>query len=232
MKLPPPSDPYESDVSLDPDTLLPKFLELQSRLYSLRPEVFDKPKKGKKGASGSGGAGADDPQVASIQRQIASILNDVLFDRAEAEYRWQEKLDDLRKEASFLRRSAPEAKSTSKEAEPNEQKEEKAVEPGAASPAAEDNEAAEDLLGDMFQGEEEPALELGVITEELNKAAVTSRDFGKWTGLSPRRVLEETCKARSGLWPVVFQVAQADRYTNAGTPGAKSSTKTFLRHRI
>ncbi|PKY05296.1 hypothetical protein P168DRAFT_148654 [Aspergillus campestris IBT 28561] len=214
VKLPLPSDPYESDVSLDPDTLLPKYLELQTRLYNLRPEVFDKPKKGKKGASGSLGAGADGPQIASIQRQIASILNDVLFDRAEAEYRWQEKLDDLRKEASFLRRSAPEAKNTPKETETNEQKEEKAIEPGNASPAAEDNEAAGDLLGDMFQGEEEPVLELGVITEELNNAAVTSRDFGKWTGLSPRRVLEETCKARDTGCKIIYKDFSSSSHLN------------------
>lgn len=47
MVTPVASSPYDSDSSLDPDTLLPKFLELQTKLYELRPELFDQPKKGK-----------------------------------------------------------------------------------------------------------------------------------------------------------------------------------------
>lgn len=166
--------------------MVPKYLDLQTRLYNLRPEIYDKPKKGKKGQSAS--ATVEDPQALKLQRKISSIENDVLFDRKEAEYLWREKLDDLRKEAAIFRRSE-----TDTEKEQVEQKEPE-PEPEAA-PILEDGEAG-GLLGDMFQTEEEPTLELGIITEELNKASIETRDFGKWTGLSPRRVLEEACKAR------------------------------------
>ncbi|GAB1218353.1 hypothetical protein ATERTT37_007607 [Aspergillus terreus] len=187
--LPPASSPYDSDSSLDPDTLLPKYLELQTRLYNLQPEIFDKPKKGKRsGREKTASASAEDPQVASLQRKIASIENDVLFDKAEAEYRWREKLDDLRKEAAFLRQSQPKDKP-----EQDDTKEAGEKEPENSVPLMDEDETA-DLLGDMFQAEE-PTLESGVILEELNKAVLNMRDFGKWTGLNPRRVLEETCKA-------------------------------------
>ncbi|KAL2787443.1 P-loop containing nucleoside triphosphate hydrolase protein [Aspergillus keveii] len=187
----PQADPYESDSSLDPDTLVPTYLDLQTRLYTLRPEIFDKPKKGKKGREPT--SAPDDPQVSKLQRKISAIENDVLFDRKEAEYFWREKLDELRKEAAIFRRADAEK-------EPVEKKEPE-PEPDTA-PTLEDGDG--DLLGDMFQ-DEEPTLELGVITEELNKASITIRDFGKWTGLSPRRVLEEACKARDSGCKVTFK---------------------------
>lgn len=156
---------------------MPKYLDLQTRLYNIRPEVYDKPKKGKGAQQGA----ADDPQAAKIQRKISSIESDPLFDGKEAEYLWRQKLDDLRKEAAIFRRA--EANTEKEPSAENEAKEELAL------------EDAGDVLGDMFQ-DEEPNLELGVITEELNKAAIATRDFGKWTGLSPRRILEESCRAR------------------------------------
>ncbi|GLB10832.1 hypothetical protein AtubIFM57258_007244 [Aspergillus tubingensis] len=205
------SSPYDSDSSLDPDTLIPKYLDLQTRLYGLRPELFDQPKKGKKGGRKPAEA-EQDPQVVRLQRKITSIENDVLFDQHEAEYKWREKLDDLRKEAAFVRRSQPEEKPVQEEAENAEQPEETETKPeNGAQPL--DNEEATDLLGDMFQ-DEEPVLELGVITEELKKASVKVRDFGKWTGLSPRRVLEETCKARDTGCKITFKDMSASSHSN------------------
>ncbi|OJJ67465.1 hypothetical protein ASPBRDRAFT_136048 [Aspergillus brasiliensis CBS 101740] len=207
----PQSSPYDSDSSLDPDTLIPKYLDLQTRLYGLRPELFDQPKKGKKGGRKPAEA-EQDPQIARLQRKITSIENDVLFDRHEAEYKWREKLDDLRKEAAFVRRSQPEENHVSEEAENAEQTEGAKAEPeNGAQPL--DNEEATDLLGDMFQ-DDEPVLELGVITEELKKASVKMRDFGKWTGLSPRRVLEETCKARDTGCKITFKDMSASSHSN------------------
>lgn len=170
---------------------------MQTKLYNLQPEIFDQPKRGKKLSRGQANLSSDDPQVARIQRKVASIENDVLFDRHEAEFRWRDKLDDLRREAAFTRQVArDEDRSAQAESEDIEQSKEKSVtEPENRAPAMDDLDEAGDLLGDMFQADE-PIFETGIITEELKKAAVTIRDFGKWTGLSPRRVLEETCKSR------------------------------------
>ncbi|KAF9886137.1 hypothetical protein FE257_011962 [Aspergillus nanangensis] len=207
--LPPASDPYESDSSLDPDTLLPKFLELQMRLYSLRPEVFDKPKKGKKGGPQKKTENsADDTQVIKIQRKIASIENDVLFDKAEAEYWWKEKLDDLRREAAFIRQTQLEEKPEN--GEPKRALEQPQIDKNAVPPIDDDSA---NLLGDMFQAEE-PTLETGVILEELSKVVLNLRDFGKWTGLNPRRVLEETCKARDNGCTIVFKDLSSSNHSN------------------
>ncbi|KAL4925908.1 putative ATP dependent RNA helicase [Aspergillus undulatus] len=197
----PQPDPYDSDSSLDPDTLVPTYLDLQTRLYNLQPEIYEKPKKGKKGQAA---AATDDPQALKLQRKISSIENDVLFDRKEAEYLWKEKLDELRKEAAIFRRV--EANTQKEQAEAD--KKESEPEP---LPMSEDDGA--DLLGDMFH-DEEPTLELGVITEELNKASITVRDFGKWTGLSPRRILEEACKARDSGCKVIYKDISSSSHSN------------------
>ncbi|KAL4916916.1 P-loop containing nucleoside triphosphate hydrolase protein [Aspergillus aurantiobrunneus] len=197
----PQPDPYESDSSLDPDTLVPKYLDLQTRLYNLRPEIYDNLKKGKNGQPA--GATADDPEALKLQRKIRSTENDVLFDRKEAEYLWREKLDELRKEAAIFRRSGANTE--------KEQVDKKEPELGAAGTLADDE--AGDLLGDMFQ-DEEPTLELGVITEELNKVSIATRDFGKWTGLSPRRVLEEACKARDSGCKVTYKDMSSSAHLN------------------
>ncbi|KAE8145083.1 P-loop containing nucleoside triphosphate hydrolase protein [Aspergillus avenaceus] len=194
--------PYDSDSSLDPDTLLPKYLELQGQLYNIRPDIFDKPKKGKKLVRESTESDANDPQITKLRRKIAGIENDVLFDRKEAEHYWKEKLDDLRKEAAFLRQNPPNGH-TSEELEDKDQSAEKDTDNRTDFQPVDDEETA-DLLGDMFQAEE-PVLETGIILEELNKAAINVRDFGKWTGLSPRKVLEDTCKARETGCTIVFR---------------------------
>lgn len=204
---PPDLSPYDSDSSLDPDTLVPKFVELQTRLYEIQPDLFDQPKKGGKPNRGKTESQSEDPRTAGIQRRIASIENDVLFDRPEAEYRWKEKLEELRKEAAFLRQQPQEDEpSPSKEPEVQDPPPETKAEPEDILAVDDGNEEQAGLFGEMFQ-REEPTLEVGIITEELNAAALEHRDFGKWTGLSPRRILEETCKARYGFPLFAFHTA-------------------------
>lgn len=172
--------------------MVPKYLELQTQLYNLSPDVFDRPKKGKKSGRENAEGGPTNPQVAKIQRKVSKIENDVLFDREDAEQKWRAKLDDLRKEAAFFRRSErEEEKPTEEQEQPDEAKPELDQESDALLSDAENA----GVLGDMFQAEE-PALETGVILDELSKASMHVHDFGRTTGLSPRRILEETCRSR------------------------------------
>lgn len=189
----PDTSPDDSDSSIDPDSLVPEFLELQSRLYQLRPDYFDQPKKSKKANSGKADAQESDPQVMKIKRKLSKIENDVLFDRVEAEDQWKEKLNELRKEQAFVRQKerqvdAPSAVPSEKQEEAEKQE----TEAEEILPAVDDENA--DLFGDMFSAEAsaaEPTLQ-----DETAPSITQIRDFGKHTGLSPRRVLEETCKAR------------------------------------
>ncbi|KAJ5117093.1 uncharacterized protein N7443_003003 [Penicillium atrosanguineum] len=191
---------YDSDSSIDPDTMVPEWLDMQTKLYGLQPDLFDRPGKGKKG-HGPAASQSDDPEVFKLQRKIAKIENDVLFERREAEYFWKDKLDELRKDASFIRRP------------PEKKKEEPPAEEQPAMPALDGLDLSmpsmDELdgagLGDMFQEQTEGSGSILGLPTPTTGISTTLRDFGKTTGLSPRRVLEETCKAKDSACKVVYR---------------------------
>ncbi|KAJ5896633.1 uncharacterized protein N7473_006032 [Penicillium subrubescens] len=192
---------YDSDSSIDPDTMVPEWLELQKKLYSLQPDLFDRQGKGKKGRGAAAGQ-SDDPEVAKLQRKIAKIERDVLFEAQEADFIWRGKLDELRKDA-FMRRPVE----RKKQPQATEASGKGAANSGSdmdSLPVDDMDDDAADLLGDMFQTEPDDGSILG-LPPPVIEAKFTIRDFGKSTGLSPRRVLEETCKARDSACKVVYQ---------------------------
>ncbi|KAJ5733407.1 hypothetical protein N7493_002193 [Penicillium malachiteum] len=188
---------YDSDSSIDPDTMVPEWLDLQTKLYSLQPDLFDRPGKGKKGRAAAP-TQSEDPEAAKLQRKIAKIERDVLFERQEAEYIWKDKLEELRKDAAFMRRPVERKKDT-QEAEPEPE------DPNLTVPSLEEMDEAEGLLGGMFQDEPDGAGSILGLPPPDGGVKITLRDFGKSTGLSPRRVLEETCKSRDSSCKVVYQ---------------------------
>ncbi|KAJ5366628.1 Helicase C-terminal [Penicillium brevicompactum] len=204
---------YDSDSSVDPDDMVPEWLDLQVRLYSLEPDLFDRPGKGKKGRGANASADplSADPESTKIQRKIAKIERDVLFERREAEYLWEQKLDELRKDATFIRRPVDRKKKSAPTAEEAQPKPEIAEE---IDPSLLEIEGMEDALGGMFEAEpEEQESILGLPAPET-QASFTLRDFGKSTGLSPRRVLEETCKSRDSSCKIVYQDLSSSSHSN------------------
>ncbi|KAJ5542979.1 Helicase C-terminal [Penicillium sp. DV-2018c] len=207
-KVPPPVS-YDSDSSVDPDVMVPEWLGLQTQLYKLEPELFDRPGKGKKGRGGAANL-SDDPEVSKLQRKIAKIERDVLFERREAEYIWDQKLDELRKDATFNRRPVDRKKKSPTETggRPRPEISEE------IDPSLLEIDGMEDALGDMFQTEPEESESLLNLPPPETKIAFTIRDFGKLTGLSPRRVLEETCKSRDSSCVVVYKDFSSSSHSN------------------
>ncbi|KAJ5888777.1 hypothetical protein N7495_008818 [Penicillium taxi] len=194
---------YDSDSSIDPDTMVPEWLELQTRLYALNPDLFDRPVKGKKGRGVvTVQTDANDLEIAKLQHKISKIERDVIFERQEAEFLWQEKLIDLRKDANFLRRNALPKKEIKPVPDPEVDNPEWTV-PSVGE--------MDDLLGDMFNSEADNYKSLPTSAPE---AKYTIRDFGKWTGLTPRRVLEEACKARDSGSKVVYKDISSSSHQN------------------
>jgi hypothetical protein len=168
---------YDSDSSIDPDTMVPEWLDMQTKLYSLQPDLFNRPGKGKKGR-GPAASQSVDPEVAKLQRKIAKVENDVLFERREAEYIWKDKLEELRKDATFIRRP------------PERKKEEPPAEEQPAMPALDGLDLSmpsmDELdgagLGDMFQEQTESSgSSLGLPVPTAGSTTIL-RDFGKTMG--------------------------------------------------
>ena len=209
----PNASPYDSDSSIDPENFVSEYVELQTKLYSLKSDLFNRPKKGgkKPGHGGNQEEPLEDPQVPKIQRKISAIENDVLFDRQEAEFLWRGKLDELRKDSLLFQQLAPPEKTPPPAEETDKQGEAEVAtgtdaqdqNNGLPTDVLEDENA--DILGNMFETETpilDAVKEAGLI--DNTNSEITVRDFGKWTGLSPRRVLEEACKARYAAAHIIY----------------------------
>lgn len=155
-------------------------------------------------------------EAARLEAKIRKIESDVLFDKAAALKLWQEKrlqvertLAESRK-AAKLAKADSEKKSSASRGSVNDTQQPSTI--SASMAATEDAEriAAEllaeaddddDLLGGMFSSL--PTNEVDAVTgktttvlEASDGARIAIRDFGKLTGVTPNRILEEACRAR------------------------------------
>lgn len=179
--------------------MVTEWLDLQTRLYGLQPDLFDRPGKGKK-ARGPTTELSGDPTIARLQRKTAKIERDVLFEAQEAEFMWRSKLNELRKDATFIQRPTEPRKKIQPPVDT-------AKESGEATTDGDSLDADDDaagLLGGMFEADPNDESILG-LPPPVIETKFTIRDFGKTSGLSPRRVLEESCRARDSACKVVFQ---------------------------
>lgn len=188
---------YDSDI--DPDDLLPVYLQCKTKLFELQPAGH------RQGRNNRSRIAKADPESAKLLRKIKKIEEDVLFDRYLAEKEWESKRIVLEREAS-ARRNAAELSQDSAESQPptpsdsDDEVMKEAAKIGAAM-LEEDGSDDDALLADLFASL--PVNEVDPITGKSSTVVngkdgskVTIRDFGKWTGVSPTRVLEEACKAR------------------------------------
>ncbi|KAI5288307.1 hypothetical protein KEM54_005311 [Ascosphaera aggregata] len=208
----------------DPETLIPKFMALRCRLFEEDPSIFDCSRKsGKKGKkSGVANSSALSPNGQQLQKKIAEIENDILFDKDTAEALWQDKLFDLRRESIAAKRRGGEGENKNPDdhgavdsAAPAQDAE---VPDATVTDAEQSNPEAEedDILGRMFgvssdvpfpedgQSEKEPASQVTIVI----------RDFGKLVGMSPRRILEDSCRSRDSGSKVSFKPLTKSTYSN------------------
>ncbi|KAI5300671.1 hypothetical protein KEM56_002279, partial [Ascosphaera pollenicola] len=188
----------------DPDTLIPKFMALRIRLYKEDPSFFDGPQKaGKKGKkSGAGSSSKLSTNGQQLQNKITEIESDILFDKDAAEAQWQDKLFDLRREDIESRRQANGGEKA-KDAE-DTATDSAALVPdtgssGETAPDAEQPDAdaeEDDILARMFGMSTDVPFPEDDDQKEEDLSAVTLRDFGKLSGMSPRRILEDSCRSR------------------------------------
>ena len=137
------------------------------------------------------------PDASRILRRIATIEADILFDRFDAATKWVELRNNEAREVAERKRyrldASIEAQDVPKYIPPEE------LQPGPA--VSKDN--ADDVIDDLSDfflhipnntvNSNEKAQ---VDDRSLDEADIVVRDFGKQSGIRPRRILEETCKAR------------------------------------
>jgi ATP-dependent RNA helicase DHX29 len=145
-------------------------------------------------------------EIAKLEAKIRKIENDVLFDKFSADLKWKSERIVIEKQLAVAKKEAQAAADEAKpKAEPSpEVKAEGDINDEAERIAAEilsqqedDDDDIAGLFASLPQNEVDP--NTGKSQTVVNSADGTKlilRDFGKWTGVSPRRVLEESCRSR------------------------------------
>jgi len=198
---------YDSDI--DPDDLLPVYLECKTRLFHLQaPQSRKNALRAIPRLNPSKSTSPMTPESAKILRKIKKIEDDVLFDKYVADQQWEIKRIQLEKEAA-AQRNAAEALHEHGDTHSSDsltlidsdgEVSREAAKIGAAM--LEENESDDDgALADLFASlpvnEIDPTTgKTSTVVNGSNGIKVTIRDFGKWTGVNPTRVLEEACRAR------------------------------------
>jgi ATP-dependent RNA helicase DHX29 len=193
----------DSDIELD--ELIPTYLRLKGKLYEIDPSLVEaatrKQSKGGKSKNASANQPPQIPAVRKLLSQLQKITSDTLFDEYEAELQWPAKRNQIAQEKATKRLEqtvhAPnpneeEAEAVTASEGPNMRK--SATSTPVVGPGETEDET--DLLGGMFSAVPD-ILEPGKAEDESTVSQnVTLRDFGKSSGLTPRRLLEEAVRSR------------------------------------
>lgn len=199
------------DLDIEPEDLIPQYIETKTRLLELSR---NRPSKAESEYN---------EETALLQAKLKKIESDVLFDRNTAEHEWKAKKSaverDLAASRTAIKQERPLATS-----EPAEQSnsEEMGVNLEAERMAAEvlaeiedEDMALDDLFDSLPQTEVDPTTgESQTVVTTSDGQRLTIKDFGTWSGVNPRRVLEEACRARDSGVRIKFRVVSQASFAN------------------
>ncbi|KAL2162528.1 hypothetical protein VTH06DRAFT_7442 [Thermothelomyces fergusii] len=204
---------YDEDI--DPDQLLPFYLEAKTRLFAIQRPRQDAAKG--RGAKDKPDSRAD-PEEALLLAKIDRVERDVLFDKRVAEEQWREKRIVLEKEYAAAKAEQKKKEAAEEEAAPDESNDVSAeAERIAAEILAEesDDQALSDLFASLPVSEVDPATgKASTVMNGADGSKITIRDFGKWTGVAPMRVLEEACRARDSSVKISYHILSDVAFAN------------------
>ncbi|KAK3375580.1 P-loop containing nucleoside triphosphate hydrolase protein [Lasiosphaeria ovina] len=206
---------YDEDI--EPDQLLPFYLETKEKLFEIQRPRQDLPKgKGRKGNSAPG------DEEALLLAKIDRVEKDVLFDKYVAEQQWRTRRIILEKEYSASKKKLVEEKeATQADGEDiptnglddvNEEAERIAAEVLAESS---DDGGLADLFASLPTNEVDPVTgKTNTVMNGADGRRTVIRDFGKWTGVSPMRALEEACRSRDSSVKISYHLLSDIAFAN------------------
>ncbi|KXT02088.1 hypothetical protein AC578_6690 [Pseudocercospora eumusae] len=210
-------DVSDIESDLEPDELLSVYLRTKSTLYELNPDIDSQPSRSRK----SGKTPSRPPKSTSeqkLEQKLRKIESDVLFDQRRADAHWAGQKIELARNAAERRRlrlqddSAP---ASTRSTTPNEQ--DHAVNEEAEKLGQELLREAEAEDGDLLSGMFDALPGVSEESSGVDAASgvqVTMRDFGRLTGMNPRRVLDEACKARDSRCRVTYKMVSPTTYSS------------------
>ncbi|KAL2429000.1 putative helicase C15C4.05 [Exophiala dermatitidis] len=180
----------DSDEDNDPARLIGKYIRLQRLIWEAQKEA---PRQNQKTSL------RNQKRVSKLSQKVQELRRDPLFDEYEAEAAWSQIHVELQADHQYqlreraMKRRAQKPEETQK---PNDTDSEQAAPPREQEDVSveepETSVEADGLLGGMFEAADE-----GVSTDQNGsdkQDPVKLVDFGKWTGVSPRKLLDDICK--------------------------------------
>jgi ATP-dependent RNA helicase DHX29 len=185
---------------------VPTYLKIKGKLYEIDPQLVEshtrKPPKGAKSKK-LAPVPKQTPAVRKLLSQLQQLTSDALFDEDEAEAQWPAKRNQIaqcqaeRRQQKEARSSDPEPKQEDRNVDSPILTEAKPT-PVAAPQGidGEDEDEDTDFLGDMFSAIPDQTPTPGDTPNAASTENVVLRDFGKMSGVTPRKVLEEAVRSR------------------------------------
>ena len=196
----------ESDDNMEPDKLLEKYISLQKSLYRLQPDMVSRGNQKRRGLKSAATKDltkidGSTPKIARIVARIKSIQSDILFDQDEADSKWAALQNNLAKEAAERKRLHLGSETSSADVLNSNLSSENGPYSETTSTSAPSKADAMNMVGDFFSAVSDSNIDMRTgaakgASTEADSTTVVMKDFGKWTGQSPRRIFEEACKAR------------------------------------
>ncbi|KIW97056.1 uncharacterized protein Z519_02448 [Cladophialophora bantiana CBS 173.52] len=194
----------ESEEDNDPAKLTEKFVGIQQQIWVAQNEEANDRMKA---------VARKEKRIARLQSKLQQLCCDPLFDKQEAEAAWATILTQLQGTRQQLMRVAATKRREQKQAaaqqnidDDTEIKKLVAEDNGPATAEDEDG-----LLGGMF-GESEDTL-IPQQNHPASESSIRLLDFGNWSGLSPKRLLDEVCRTRDSGCRVQSRTLQETSYS-------------------
>jgi ATP-dependent RNA helicase DHX29 len=228
-------DVSDLESDLEPDELLSVYLRTKANLYELEPDA-DELKKTKRGRSVPGPA----PRSArgrKLHMKLRKIESDMLFDLPQAEAQWMEKKIVLSREAAERRKlqlpssgSANSGRTSPMDCGAQSQNgvSDEAEKLGLELLQESQDQDGDDMLSGMFSSHPGPHDSPIGSASSGEATNVTIRDFGNVTGMNPKRVLEEACKARDPQVKLVYKQVSETTYASRHSVGINWSREQEL----
>lgn len=182
---------------------MPAYVDAKSKLLE-----FERLKPVQKGKANPR-SNDDEMAVAKLEAKIFKIQSDVLFDSYAAEQQWQARRIPLEKELAEAKKLADAQADIADSPPPEEPKEAAEEEDGEINEEAEriaaeilaEAEDSDDGIEGLFDSLPQTEVDASTgqsqtVISSADGVKTVIRDFGKWTGVSPRRALDEACRSR------------------------------------
>jgi len=226
-----PSNPSTKKTTLvchediEPDDLIPAYLDTRARLFQIqRPQQDKKKMAPRHHTTADTTSPAEDLEEQRLLAKLDRIEQDVLFDKSLGEQKWRADRIVMERDYAAAKKSIEEDQEAVKEearagAESDNTDDEivREAKKMAAEILEQDNSDDDQALSDLFASL--PTQELDETTGQTRNvvngadgAKTYLQDFGKWTGMNPTQVLQETCRSRDTKCKIAYNVVSETSY--------------------